>query len=54
MLYVGSQLANGTNYCILALQTLVIPNAEKRLVKMIINVASNGAANLVSVSGVAL
>ena len=54
VLYVGTQLVNGTNYCILALQTLLTPNPEKRLVKMIINVSSNGSASLVSVSGVSL
>ena len=54
VLYVGSQLVNGTNYCILALQTLVTQNPEKRLVKMIVNVSANGTASLVSVSGVAL
>ncbi len=54
VLYVGSQVVNGTNYCIFAIQTLVEPNAEKRLVKMIINAAANGAASLVSVSGVAI
>lgn len=54
VLYVGSQIVNGTNYCIFALQTLVVPNPEKRLVKMIINVSTNGKASLVSVSGVAL
>ena len=54
VLYVGSQIVNGTNYCILALQTLVTQNPEKRLVKMIINVSGNGTASLVSVSGVSL
>ena len=54
VLYVGSQVVNGTNHCILALQTLVTQNPEKRLVKVIINVSANGSASLVSVSGVAL
>ena len=54
VLYVGSQLVNGTDYCILALQTLITQNPEKRLVKMIINVSANGTASLVSVSGIAL
>ena len=54
VLYVGSQVVNGTNYCILAIQTLVTQNPEKRLVKMIINVSANGSASLVSVSGVAI
>ena len=38
VLYVGSQVVNGTNYCILAVQTLTTAEPEKRLVKMIINV----------------
>ena len=54
VLYVGSQVVNGTNYCILALQTLVLPEPKKRLVKMIINVDTKGVASLVSVSGIAL
>ena len=54
VLYVGSQVVNGTNYCIFAVQKLVVPNPEKRLVKMIINVSSTGEASLVSVSGIAL
>ena len=33
--YLGSQQVNGTNYRILALQKIVILNAEKRIVKMI-------------------
>ena len=54
VLYVGKQIVNGTNYCLLAIQRLVVPNAEKRLVKMIINESSDGTVSLVSVSGVAL
>ena len=60
VLYVGTQQVNGTNYCILAVQTLTTAEPEKRLVKMIINVDTKGAASgaasasLVSVSGIAL
>ena len=54
VLYVGSQLVNGTNHCILAVQRLVVPESESRLVKMIINVDTKGTARLVSVSGIAL
>ena len=54
VLYVGSQAVNGTNYCILALQTILTAKPEKRLVKMIINVSSDGITSLVSVSGVAI
>ena len=39
VLYVGKQLVNGTNYCIIAVQTLVIPSKPTRLVKMIIHEA---------------
>ena len=42
VLYVGKQLVNGTNYCIIAVQTLVIPSKPTRLVKMIINEALDG------------
>lgn len=52
--YLGSQVVNGTNYRILALQKLVVPNAEKRFVKMIINEAPDGSVRLVSVGGIAL
>lgn len=54
VLYVGRQIVNGTNYCVFAIQTLVTAKPEKRLVKMIIHEAIDGAASLVSVSGVAL
>ena len=52
--YLGSQPVNGTNYRILALQRLLVPNGEKRIVKMIIHEELDGSARLVSVSGVAL
>ncbi|MBQ7593247.1 MAG: hypothetical protein IJU48_02705 [Synergistaceae bacterium] len=54
VLYVGTQQVNGTNYCILALQTLMTAEPEKRLVKMIINVDIKGVASLVSISQVGL
>ena len=54
VLYVGHQVVNGTNYCILAIQKIVAPNVEVRLVKMIIHEDLNGAASLMSISGVAL
>lgn len=49
LLYVGSQLVNGTNYCIIALQTIVCANPMKRLVKMVIN-EKNGQASIVSIN----
>ena len=52
--YLGSQQVNGTNYRILALQRTVAIDAEKKIVKMIINEAVDGSVRLVSVSGVAL
>ena len=54
VLYVGSQLVNGTNYCIIALQTLVTQETQKRLVKMVIHVDLDGATSLVSIRGVSL
>ena len=52
--YLGSQVVDGTNYRVLALQKLVVPNSEKRIVKMIIHEELDGSVCLVSVSGVAL
>ncbi len=52
--YLGSQQVNGTNYRILCIQRTVVPNAEKKIVKMIINEAPYGSVRLVSVSGVGL
>ena len=52
--YAGSQVVNGVNYCIIALQTIVTPNSEKLLVKMMINVDSNNKASFVSVSGLGI
>ena len=50
VLYVGSQPVNGTNYCVIALQTSVTAHPEKRLMKLIINVDAAGKSSLVSVS----
>lgn len=52
--YLGSQQVNGMNYRILALMRTVTLNAEKKIVKMIINKAPDGSVRLVSVSGAAL
>ena len=52
--YLGSQQVNGTNYRILALMRTVTPNAETKIMKMIINEAPDGSVRLVSVSGAAL
>ncbi len=52
--YLGSQEVNGMNYCVLALQTIISLNSDKRLIKMIINVSPDGRASLVSVSGIAI
>lgn len=54
VLYVGKQLVNGTNYCLIAVQTIITAKPEKRLVKIVINVAEDGVASLVSVSGIAI
>ena len=54
VLYVGSQLVKGTNYCIIALQTLVTVDAPKRLVKMVIHEDLDGTASLNSIRGLSL
>ena len=50
VLYAGSQLVNGTNYCIFALQKAVTPSGEVRLMKLVINEEPRGEYRLVSVS----
>ncbi len=54
ILFLGTQVVNGTNYCVLAVQKLVTPKTEGRIVKVIINEATDGSFSLVSISGVAL
>lgn len=54
VLYVGSQLVNGTNYCILALQTLITAAPTHRLVKIVIHVDLDGEASLKSIRGVSI
>ncbi len=54
VLYVGSQQVHGTNHCIIAVQTLITANPEKRLVKMIINESEGNPGSIVSVSGITL
>ena len=44
--YLGSQAVNGINYRILRLQTMVVPNSEKKFVRTIINEAPDGSVRL--------
>ena len=52
--YIGKQIVNGTNYCVLAVQKIITAKPETRLVKMIIHEELNGAVSLISISGIAL
>ena len=54
VLYVGKQLVNGTNYCFIALQTLVTAQPKKRLVKLIIHESLQAEYTLQSVSIIGL
>ncbi len=54
VLYVGKQLVNGTNYCIIALQTLVTAQPKKRLVKLVIHESLHAEYSLQSVSIIGL
>ncbi len=49
VLYVGKQIVNGTNYCIIAVQTLVIPSKPTRLVKIVIHEALDKTCKVVSI-----
>ena len=52
--YLGSQVANGTKYKVLAIKTPVVPNGEKSFVKIIVNSSADGTDRLVSISRAAL
>ena len=54
VLYVGKQLVNGTNYCFIALQTLVTAQPKKRLVKLVIHESLHAEYSLESVSIISL
>ena len=54
VLYVGKQLVNGVNYCILAVQTLVTANSPKRLVRMVIHEGLDGTVSMKSIRGIEL
>ena len=54
VLYVGKQVVNGTNYCLIAVRHLVIPNDTPILVKFVIHVDDNNKATLKSISRLGL
>ncbi len=54
VLYVGKQLVNGTNYCILAKQTLVTAQPKIRLVKLVVHESLHAEYSLESVSIISL
>ena len=51
VLYVGKQIVNGTNYCILAVQTLITANSTKRLVRMVIHESLDGRYSVKTIRG---
>lgn len=54
VLYLGHQLVNGINHCILCVKRPVNPDAECSLVKFILNIDSADKPSLVSVSKLSL
>ena len=52
--YIGEQIVNGVNYCVIALQSIVAPQSVDRLVKMILHVNTEGRASLKSISKIEL
>ena len=49
LLYVGKQMVNGTNYAFIALQTVILAEPKKRIVKLIVNEPLKGEYSIVSV-----
>ena len=54
VLYVGKQVVNGTNYCFIALQSLVVPDGKKRLVKLVVHETLDKRYSLLSVDVISL
>ena len=54
VLYIGHQIVNGTNYCLLAVQTLITVDAPKRFVQMVIHEALDGTFSLKTIRGVTI
>ena len=54
LLYIGSQVVNGVNYCLIAQQSLVLSEPRKHIVKMIINESSDGTYKLVDVVSIGI
>ena len=54
LLYCGTQVVNGTNYCFIALQTLILAEPRKRIVKVIINESLSGQYSIVSINSIGI
>ncbi len=54
VLYVGSKEDDGTDYCIIAVQTLITASSPKRFVRMVIKDGQDGQVTLVSVRGLSI
>ena len=50
LLFIGTQIVNGTNYAFIAQQTLVLAEPKKRIVKMIVNEGLDGKYTVVSIT----
>ena len=48
LLFIGTQVVNGTNYAFIAMQTLVLAEPRKRIVKLIVNESTDGKYAIVS------
>ena len=54
LVYIGSQLVNGVNYCLIAEQTINLSSPCKRIVKMIINESSAGKYSIVNINSIGI
>lgn len=54
LLYCGSQVVNGTNYAVIALQTLILAEPKRRIVKMVINESTDGKYSIVNVNSIGI
>ena len=54
LLFVGTQVVNGVNYAFIALQTLILAEPRKRIVKLIVNEKTDGTYSIVNVNSIGL
>ncbi len=54
LIFCGTQVVNGTNYAFIALQTLILAEPRKRIVKLIVNESLDGKYSIVNINSIGI